>query len=444
MKEEATIFAMATAPGRAGVAVLRISGPRAKEAIEKIAGDAPLPRRATHTVFRNPKDGEVLDKGLLLWFPAPASYTGEDVAEFHIHGGRATVAGLCGTLSELPGLRLAEPGEFTRRAFENGKLDLTEAEAIADLVDAETLAQKRQALRQLDGELGRRCEDWRQRLMRALALCEAAIDFPEEGLPDDLMAKTEAVCFEVAGEIDALLSDGRKGQRVRDGLMIAILGPPNAGKSSLLNLLAQRDAAITAATAGTTRDVIEVHLDLGGYPVTLADTAGLRSTADPVEEEGVRRAHLVAARADFKLLMLDGADPSGFTVVETLADDDALIVVNKMDLVSGPGVFEKQFKKHGYLPLSLRTGSGVPELLDRVQCEVESRLSGGGGVITRERHREALGACRAALRNMRPSELPELTAEELRQAIRSLGRITGKVDVESMLDLLFKEFCIGK
>ncbi len=444
MREEATIFAVSTAPGRAGIAILRLSGPGCRNALEKIAGKLPQPRVAHLATLRNPEDSEVLDKGLVFWFPGPASYTGEDMAEFHIHGGRATVAGLCDVLGRLPALRLAEPGEFTRRGFENGKLDLTEAEGVADLVDAETAAQRRQALRQLDGELGHRCEDWRKRLLHALAFCEAAIDFPEEGLPESLLADTLRECAAVSGEIHGLLSDGRRGQRVRDGLRIAIVGPPNAGKSSLLNLLAEREVAITSATAGTTRDVIEVNLDLGGYPVTLSDTAGLRESEDPIEVEGVRRARLAAAQADFRLVILDGADIESLGAVEEMLVGDAVIVVNKIDLVEDIGRLEGALKGKRALLLSIRSKVGITELLGRLRQEVGERLSGGGVAITRERHRQALQECLSALGKVPESDLPELMAEELRLAVRGLGRITGKVDVESMLDVLFKEFCIGK
>jgi tRNA modification GTPase len=433
-----TIFALASAPGRAGIAVLRLSGPRVHRTVLAVAGQAPVPRRATRVRFRDPDSGELIDDGVVLYFPAPHSYTGDDVAEFHVHGSRAVIAALLEMLGRREGLRLAEPGEFTRRAFENGKLDLTEAEAVADLVEAETAAQRRQALRQLDGALGTLYEDWRSRLMHALARIEAEIDFPEEGLPPDLWAGIRGDIAALAGEIAAHLDDGRRGERLRDGVSVAILGPPNAGKSSLLNALARRDIAITSAIAGTTRDVIEARLDLGGYPVLLADTAGLRESADTIEREGVRRALARAEAADLRLIVLDATRP-GETVDPRLLDDDALVVLNKIDAQSGRGI-------DSALGISVKTGAGMDALLTRLTEEVAKRAgnSGGAPLITRARHRAALQDCAAALAGFASATLPELAAEDLRQAARALGRITGRVDVEDMLDIVFREFCIGK
>ncbi|MBT5050308.1 MAG: tRNA uridine-5-carboxymethylaminomethyl(34) synthesis GTPase MnmE, partial [Rhodospirillaceae bacterium] len=282
-----TIFAPATAAGRAGIAVIRISGPAAGQALRDLAGLAsPAPRHATRCRLVDPGSGDTLDDGLALWFPAPASFTGEDVVELHVHGGRATVGVVCAALADRKEYRIAEPGEFTRRAFDNGKLDLTEVEGLADLVAAETEAQRKQALRQLDGALGRHCEGWRDQLLRTLALIEADIDFPEEGLPEDLATAIKHNIWELEDNLSQYLDDNRRGERIRDGVFIAILGAPNVGKSSLLNALAQRDAVIVSHTPGTTRDVVEVHLDLSGYAVTLADTAGLREAADHIEQEG--------------------------------------------------------------------------------------------------------------------------------------------------------------
>jgi tRNA modification GTPase len=432
-----TIFALASAPGRAGIAVLRLSGPRVHRTLLAVVGQSPVPRRATRVKFRDPDSGEVVDDGVVLYFPAPHSYTGEDVAEFHIHGGRAVVAALLDALGRRDGLRLAEPGEFTRRAFETGKLDLTEAEAVADLVEAETAAQRRQALRQLDGALGTLYEEWRARLMRALARIEAEIDFPEEGLPPGLWAGIRGDVAALATEIAAHLADGHRGERLRDGVSVAILGPPNAGKSSLLNALARRDIAITSAIAGTTRDVIEARLDLGGYPVLLADTAGLRQARDTIEQEGVRRALARAGAADLRLIVLDATRPWE-TVEPRLVDGDALIVVNKIDVAPEAAV-------PNAVCISVVTGEGMDELLARLGAEVAKRAGmGGAPLITRARHREALGRCADALARFAGAALPELAAEDLRQAARALGRITGQVDVEDMLDIVFREFCIGK
>ncbi len=337
-----TIFAPATAAGRAGVAVIRISGPDAGATLRAVTGrPLPAPRHATRARMTDPDTGVTLDEGLVLWFPAPHSFTGEDVAELHVHGSRAVLAALTAALAARPGLRLAEPGEFTRRAFHEGKLDLAEVEGLADLIAAETEAQRRQALRQLEGELGRLTERWRARLLRALAHAEAEIDFPDEDLPGGLIAALGPDLTALADEIDATLADQRRGERLRAGLSLAIIGPPNAGKSSLLNWLARREAAIVSATAGTTRDVIELQLDLGGYPVVVADTAGLRDLSaaagdDPhaaIEREGIARARARAAAADLKLLVLDASavpDPA----VLALIDRDTVVVLNKSDLVS--------------------------------------------------------------------------------------------------------------
>ena len=441
-----TIFALATAPGRAGIAVLRLSGPDARPALEALAGVLPPPRRATRARFRDPATGETIDDGLALFFPAPRSFTGEDVAELHTHGSRAVVAALVAALARLPGLRPAAPGEFTRRAFEQGKLDLTAAEGLADLVAAETAAQRRQALRQLAGELGRLYEAWRGRLLRALAEIEAEIDFPEEGLPPDLWRGVRAEAQALRDEIVRHLADGHRGERLRDGVAVAILGPPNAGKSSLMNALARRDVAITAAGAGTTRDVIEVALDLGGYPVLLADTAGLREAADAVEEEGVRRARARAAAADLKLIVVDAARPEEAAAIAGLIDAASLVVANKLDLAPASRAdWADRLGAGPALRLSVRTGEGMAGLLARLEAEVARRFAGGGApAITRARHRHALEETVAALERFLGATLPELAAEDLRAATRALGRITGRVDVEDLLNVIFREFCIGK
>jgi tRNA modification GTPase len=439
-----TIFAPATAPGRGGVAIVRVSGPLAGTALKALTGrPLPAPRAASFVRLVVPDTGEFLDQGLVLWFPAPHSFTGEDVAEFHVHGGRAVIAGVVDALASLPGLRTAEPGEFSRRGFENGKFDLTAAEAIADLVDADTAAQRRQALRQMEGELGQLYDGWRRRLTRSLAHLEADIDFPDEDLPEGVASMVRPELDALAREIVSHLNDNRRGERLRDGIHIAFVGAPNAGKSSLLNVLARREAAIVSERAGTTRDVVEVHLDLGGFPVVLADTAGLREAADEIESEGIRRALDRAANADLKLAVFDATGlPELDAQTLTVVDDQTLVVLNKVDRASGL-VHEIGGKQA--IQVSARTGEGLPELLRLVTEAVQTRFEAPGvPALTRARHRGALEECAASLHRAMSADLPELAAEDVRLASRALGRITGRVDVEDLLDVIFRDFCIGK
>jgi tRNA modification GTPase len=432
-----TIFALSTARGRAGVAVVRVSGPAAGTTLETLARRIPEPRRAVLALLADPATGEAIDRALILWLPGPASYTGEDTAEFHLHGGQAVIAAALAALVGIAGCRLAEPGEFSRRAFENGKLDLTGAEGIADLIEAETAAQRRQALRQMGGEFARLTEGWAARLKRALAYLEAAIDFPEEDLPADLLAPVLTETVALGTEIRRSLADGRRGEILRDGLSVALIGPPNSGKSSLLNALAGREAAIVSAMAGTTRDVIEVHLDLAGYPLVLADTAGIRDSTDIVEQEGVRRAMARAQSADLVLSIRDASDAvSRETTLPDLPADSILTIWNKTDLAAAPPA--------DGIGVSARSGAGLDILIARLAEAAEQRLGGTAPVVTRERHREALTACAEALARAGAAEEPALIAEDLRLAMRSLGRITGKVDVEDLLDVIFRDFCIGK
>jgi len=426
----ATIFALASAPGRAGLAVVRVSGPAAGPALTALAGDRPPPRRAS--VRRLSWKGVALDQALLLWFPGPDSFTGEDVAEFHIHGGRAVREALFAALAAL-GLRPAEPGEFSRRAVENGRFDLTRAEAVADLTEAETPAQLRQALRQYEGGLAKLYEGWRTGLLHAVARAEAAIDFSDDGVGENELAASRHAASEITKQIQSHIDDSGRGEALREGLRLAIVGPPNAGKSSLINALAKRDVAIVSETPGTTRDVIGVRLDLGGYPVHVSDTAGLRESADAIEAEGVRRARAEAAASHLTLLLLDGSytpAPSGIK-----AD---LVVRNKSDL---PG-----FKKGDGLSLSLKSGEGLNALLDTLTALVAGRLESGntGPALTRPRHRHALNQALQSLRHGETALEPELFAEDLRLAMRAIGRITGAVDVEEILDSVFRDFCIGK
>lgn len=445
-----TIYALASGAGRAGVSVVRISGSQARNALLALT-DKPLPQPRVATLARlaHPQSGEVLDDALVLWFLGPASFTGEDVVELHVHGGIAVVEGVLGALSCLDGLRLAEAGEFTRRAFENAKLDLTQVEGLADLIEAETQAQRKQALRQSEGELGRLYDGWRDALIHAMAHFEAEIDFSDEQLPPQLRLAVIDTVRNLDLEIQAHLQDARRGERLRDGVRLAIIGPPNAGKSSLMNVLAQREAAIVSDAAGTTRDVVEVHLNLAGYPLLVADTAGLRETLDTVEQEGVRRAKAWAGGADLKLAVIDARTLDALDD-ETLQlfDDDTLIALNKADLVDAlPNTV------HGRIawPISVKSGAGLDALLKELAVQVEQRCHamGDGPAPTRARHAESLRRTRDALArflNRGPDDHfdQELEAEDLRLAARELGRITGRVDVEDLLDVIFRDFCIGK
>lgn len=436
-----TIFALASAPGRAGVAVFRLSGPGAGAALGALTGKPlPDPRKAVRA--RLSHGGDEIDDGLALWFPAPASFTGEDVAELHLHGGRAVAQALTEALLAL-GARPAQAGEFSRRAFLNGKLDLTRAEAIADLVDAETAAQRRQALRQMDGGLARLVEGWRASLVRAMALMEAAIDFSDEGIPDGVVEEaTEAVAI-LSAEMRGHLVADRRAERLRDGIHIAILGAPNVGKSSLLNRLAGRQAAIVSAIAGTTRDVIEAHLDLHGWPVVVADTAGLREAAEEIEVEGIRRALARAEAADLRLAVFDATALPGLdSATLAVVDDATIVVVNKSDLAPAlPAVVAGR----PAVPVSARDGEGIDTLLARLEAEIAARFAvAEAPALTRARHRSAVADCLAALERFELVGSVELAAEELRQAAAALGRVTGRVDVEDLLDVVFGEFCIGK
>ena len=514
-----TIFALSSGRGPAAIAVVRISGSRAGAALKILSGKIPAPRQAALARIRG-ADNEIIDEALALWFPAPASETGEDVAELQLHGGRAVVAATLAALARIEGLRPAEAGEFTRRAFENGKLDLTAVEGLADLVAAETEGQRRQAFRQMKGLLGDRAETWRQRLIQALAWVEARIDFSDEAdVPDNLLAPALAVARELETEIAAALADGGRGERLREGLVVAIAGPPNAGKSTLLNRLARREAAIVSPFAGTTRDVIEVHLDLGGWPVTLLDTAGIRETDDPVELEGVRRAQQRAAAADLVLWVVDAgeaiaannaaaksaakaaSDPGQASPAvipgrdqreRTRNDEDfagfafssppTWLVRNKIDLMKGPKrsneLVELSITKNEDVSdpnktlksmvkaelissnelvsanselefsLSAATGEGFDALLGRLARDAGEFLGGtDSALVTRARHRRALEEVLAALRRAQSDEVAgreDLLAEELRLAAAALGRLTGRVDVEDILDVIFRDFCIGK
>ena len=410
----------------------------------RLAGGLPPPRVAQRRRLVDPHSAEVLDEGLILWFPAPRSATGEDVAELHLHGSRAVLAAVMQALTRL-GLRLAEPGEFTRRAFLNGKLDLLQAEAIADLAAAETEAQRRQAMRQLGGELGDVYRGWRDRLTRILAHLEAAIDFPDEDLPPEIEDRILGEIEGLVAEMGRHLADGHRGERLRDGIDVAILGPPNAGKSSLLNRIARRDVAITSPVPGTTRDVIEVAIDLGGYPIVLADTAGLRDSADAIEQEGKRRAVQRAEQAEIRLFVFDIAHPADAAGASAWPGADTILVANKIDLAPAADTdLSPPALPVSALPISALTGEGIDKLLTLLGERIAQTYRIEAPVLTRARHRQALEEAVASLRRSFSAALPELRAEDLRLALRSLGRITGAVDVEDLLDVIFRDFCIGK
>jgi tRNA modification GTPase len=495
-----TIFALSSGRPPAAIAVVRISGPRAGAALEKLIGRIPEPRRAALARVKNPINAEVLDEALALWFPAANSEIGEDSAELQLHGGRAVIAGVLDALGTIDGLRPAEPGEFTRRAFENGKLDLTAVEGLADFIHAETQAQRRQAFRQMKGLLGDRAESWRKRLIEALALVEARIDFPDEGdVPEDLVGPALKIAQGLRDEIGEALANATRGERLRDGLVVAIAGPPNAGKSTLLNRIARREAAIVSPTAGTTRDVIEVHLDLDGYPVTLLDTAGIRDSDDPVEQEGVRRARERAAGADLVLWVVDaiapepvavsaeggasvvgrgrsaaGTRPMADTVSSEPVDSPPVWVVrNKADLLdstgapsqtgnspvgtSGPQTPQPDRNEHEFISIGMNSeniftlsatdGKGVNSLLERLAEFASQYFGSEPALVSRERHRRALSTTLAALDRALtegPAGGDDIVAEELRFAATALGRLTGRIDVEDILDVIFADFCIGK
>ena len=445
-----TILALSSGRPPAAIAVVRVSGPRARNALKALIGRVPEPRRAALAKVRDPRTGDVIDEALVLWFPGPSSETGEDVAELQVHGGRAVIAAVLSALGGIDGLRPAEAGEFTRRAFANGQLDLTEVEGLADLIAAETEAQRRQAFQQLKGVLGDKAETWRRRLIEALALVEAGIDFSGEGdVPDNLAREAKAIAAELLGEIRTALADGHRGERLREGVVVAIAGPPNAGKSTLFNRLARREAAIVSPYAGTTRDVIELHLDLGGYPVTLLDTAGVRESADPVEQEGVNRARARAAAADLVLWVVDRS--AGGSDLEA-APAGSWLICNKIDMMNADSCMElfrtrNEQKSRKWVQIqfiSASEGTGIDSLLSALTTEAASHIGGESALITRARHRQALEAAAEALARAVQQSEDDLLAEELRLAARALGRLTGRVDVEDILDVIFRDFCIGK
>ncbi|MFS2316481.1 tRNA uridine-5-carboxymethylaminomethyl(34) synthesis GTPase MnmE [Maricaulis sp. D1M11] len=435
-----TIFALATPPGRSGVAVIRLSGPDALSISQRlVVGALPKPRQAGLRRFQT-ENGEVFDQGLVLVFPGPSSFTGEDCVELHLHGGSAILSAASEALVVL-GTRPAEAGEFTRRAFENGKLDLTEAEGLADLIDAETSAQRQQALAQLSGSLRRVYESWREDLVATLAAIEGEIDFPDEAdVPDDQSHQAWEPLSQLIESMSDHLDDDRRGERVRTGFSIVLIGAPNAGKSSLLNRLARRDAAIVTDTPGTTRDIVEVRLVMGGFPVVVSDTAGLRDAVDAIEAEGVRRALDRADHADLRIGVVDARRLADLEDLRGRLKDTDLAVINKLDLAPGAPL-------DGALGLSAKSGEGLDALEARIEQIVVDRLSARETpALSRARHRRSVQSARDALVRARTmlADAPELAGEDARLAVRALESLTGRVDVEDVLDRVFSQFCIGK
>ncbi len=442
-----TIYALASGAGRSGVAVVRISGAGALSALSRMGVDVIKPRYAHLCNLKNPKDDSVLDNALVLYFNAPYSFTGEDVVELHLHGSRAVLAETFSVLEGMQGVRLAEPGEFSKRAFENGKMDLTEAEGLIDLINAETHAQMKQAQRQAMGALGALYNSWADKIIPLLAHYEAYIDFPDEDLPDSLSQEALDKIGGIIREIKTHLADNNRGERMRDGVQVAVVGSPNAGKSSLVNALAKRDVAIVSGTAGTTRDVIEVSLDISGYPVRLFDTAGIRNSVDEIESEGIKRAITTAQKADIILLMIDGAETA--ITQDVIDEKTAELGNNNVPII----VLANKCEKENFVTpatsntfvVSMVDNTGVEEFLEHLQKIILSTFgTTGDPVITRTRHREALQDCYGALKQALQAPVPELIAEDLRVAVRCIGRITGQIDVEELLDIVFKDFCIGK
>lgn len=441
-----TIYALSSGAGAAGVAVVRISGPQTDSVLNAL-GVSELPA-ARHAVLRSilcPVTRETLDKGLILRFPGPSSFTGEDVAELHIHGGEAVLLAVFGALETTGLARMAEHGEFTRRAFENGKLDLTAAEAIGDLVAARTEEQRKLALRQYDGDLAELYDGWRQALIDLLGYAEAGIDFSDEELPAALQEDVRGRINHIKQEVVNHSNTSLLGEQIRSGFPISILGAPNVGKSSLMNALARREVAIVSEVAGTTRDVIEVQMNLAGYAVTISDTAGIRESADQIEAEGVRRAETRGRQAALKLIVLDAGQPDIPDRVRALIDEDTIVLVNKMDLHDRVPEIPGMSAASAVMKISVKTGAGIGDLVAALEAGVKARLSGHEGpVATRQRHREALKATVEALERASAGELPELVAEDIRLAARALGRITGRIDIDEILDTVFRDFCIGK
>jgi len=436
-----TIFALATPFAKSGVAIIRLSGPGAKQILAVLTDQLSwTPNMARYVIFRTP-GGENIDRGLALFFQSPKSFTGEDVAELHLHGSIGVIKDMLEVLETMDGLRHAAPGEFTRRAYVNGKMDLLEAEGLADLIEAETSAQKAQALGQMQGVASRYYENIRGQMVTALALLEAYIDFPDEEIPESALTQVHDTVATLKMAIHATLADNRRGQMLREGIRVVILGAPNVGKSSLLNALAKKDAAIVSPTPGTTRDAIEMHLNISGFPVILTDTAGIRDTRDDIEKEGVRRAIKHAGEADITLVMLDATEPQNADEnIGAQVTERSIVIINKCDLIDYAGK-----NQNGKLYISAKTGQGLADVITAIENKISQLFTSHlTSVITRARHRELLQDSLDSLERFSTDKPLELACEELRHAAASIGRITGKIAVDDVLDVVFKQFCIGK
>ena len=442
-----TIYALSSGPGISGIAVVRVSGKETSEVIKRITReDLPSPRVATLKKFNKIDTNELIDEGVIIWFPGPNSYTGEDLAEFHVHGSRAVISALHSSISKIKNCRLAEPGEFTKIAFQNGKINLLKAESIADLVSSETEIQRKQAIKIMSGKSSDQFNSWREKLLKILSHIEAKIDFPDEDLPKDVLIEIQKTSDQISSEIKKILDDQKVGERIREGFKIAIVGPINAGKSSLLNYLSKRDVAIVSEIAGTTRDVIETHLNLDGYPVVVSDTAGIRDSKNEIEKKGIKLALNRAEDADLKLVIIDAKNVDFTGVLKDLVDENAILVVNKSDLLNGK--LNDKLKKYDHILISIKNNSNLDKLILKIKSKLENKfLSHGDILITRERHRQHLEQCINHLQNFKNkngSEEFDKAAEDLRLATRHLGMIVGKVDVEEILGSIFNDFSIGK
>ena len=442
-----TIYALSSGPGISGIAVIRISGQETSKAIELLTGKSvPEPRVATLRKINKINTSELIDEGIILWFPGPESYTGEDMAEIQVHGSKAVIDALHSSISNVENCRLAEPGEFTKLAFQNGKINLLKAESIADLISSETEIQRQQAIKIMNGKSSDQFNFLREKLLKVLSHVEAKIDFPDEDLPNNILNEIKKSSDEVLINIEKILNDQKVGERIREGFKIAILGPTNAGKSSLLNHLSNRDVAIVSEIAGTTRDVIETHLNIDGYPVIVSDTAGIRESKNEIEKKGIKLSLNRAEEADLKLVVVDGKNLDFTDVLKGLLDENAILVINKSDLLDEE--IDPEIKKLNHVLISIKENLNIDELILKIKNNLKNKfITSDDILITRERHRQHLEQCLEHLKNFnKKNEVEDFdkAAEDLRLATRNLGMIVGKVDVEEVLGSIFNDFCIGK